>query len=68
MVSVKSGKTYLGFYCVECSEPIPVAEDPSGGKVNLRGPGRFRLTCQKCDHVADYAADEAQHLTAHTMH
>ena len=56
MADDEPGKTYLGFYCENCSEPITVIEDPSDGKVSLGGFGRFRLTCQKCAHVAYYSS------------
>jgi hypothetical protein len=68
MAEVQSGKTYLGFYCAKCATPIPVAEDPSGGKVRFAGKGRLHLRCPKCSHEADYPADEARHLAAHTKH
>lgn len=67
--AVAPGKVYLGFYCKNCGTPIPVFEDPSGGKVTLGGPGAsVRATCQKCGAVREYPVAEAQRLAAHRVH
>lgn len=68
MADVQSGKVYLGFYCRKCAKPLPIAEDPSGGKVQFRGSAHLRVKCQSCGHEDDYPAAEAQHLAAHTAH
>lgn len=64
----KFGKTYFGFYCANCKQPMLIAPDPSRGRAKMGGPGTIQTTCAKCGHEGQYPAAEAHSFLVERLH
>lgn len=56
------GEWYVFFRCKDCSKPILVAHDPSGGKVEfIIEPGaQIQLSCTHCGKTHEYLFQEVK--------
>ncbi len=57
-VTLRLGQWYIVAVCTNCKTPIPVCDDLTEGKSELKG--RHYLTCPRCKRSGEYDAQHYQ--------